>query len=452
MSLPRYDGYKDSGIPWVDQLPISWNVKPLLALGAEVTDRNDGLAETNLLSLSYGSIVRKDINSSDGLLPDSFETYQKVLTGDIVLRLTDLQNDKRSLRSAIVREAGIITSAYVVFRAQNTNASVAQYLNYLLRSYDHCKVFYAMGAGVRQSMNFADIRCLPVLCPTIPEQNQIARFLDRETATIDSLIDGQQRLIELLKEKRQALISHAVTKGLDRSALLKDSGVEWFGNIPETWTVKRLSQVAAIVRGGSPRPAGDQRYFNGSFAPWITVGEVTKDQSKFLRETETMLTPEGAEHSRTIPRGTVILSNSGATLGVPKILEIQGCANDGVLAFLNLDAGVNSGYLYFYLASKTEALRERMKQGSGQPNLNTDLVGALPMPLPSMIEQQRIDEYLDLELSRLSEVARAADDLIRLLQERRAALISAAVTGKIDVRNYTPRETTQTPHEPQHTA
>ena len=437
MSFPRYERYKDSGVEWLGEVPEHWRIAPLYSLGKEREESNVGLISNNLLSLSYGRIIEKDIETSDGLLPESFETYQIVHPGDIIFRLTDLQNDKRSLRTAIVTQLGIITFAYAAFEPR---VIMPAYLSYLLRDYDLRKIFYSMGGGVRQSMKFDDIRRLPTLVPSKNEQSTVVHFLDYETTKIDALIEEQRRLIELLKEKRQAVISHAVTRGLNPDAPVKDCGVDWIGLIPQHWEVSKLGQTANIVRGGSPRPAGDSRFFNGDFMPWITVGEVTKDDSMYLVATESMLTEVGAEQSRTIDSGTLVLTNSGATLGVPKILGITGCANDGILAFLDLKANANKKYLYFVLGSLTSELRERMKQGSGQPNLNTGIVSALQVPLLPVVEQLAIVAELERMQDEFGALMTQAETSATLLQERRSALISAAVTGKIDVRHYTPKE------------
>jgi type I restriction enzyme S subunit len=248
MSFPRYPSYKDSGVEWLGEVPEDWSLPALYTIARERDESNKGMLETNLLSLSFGRIIKKDINSSDGLLPESFETYQITRKGDIVFRLTDLQNDKRSLRTAIVEdEVGIITSAYAIVCPLGISA---YFLNYLLRAYDITKVFYSMGGGLRQSLKFSDIRRLPVLCPAVEVQNLIAAFLDRETAKIDALVAEQENLIALLKEKRQAVISHAVTKGLDPTVPMKDSGIEWLGEVPAYWDVKRLGYLCSDIKAG----------------------------------------------------------------------------------------------------------------------------------------------------------------------------------------------------------
>jgi type I restriction enzyme S subunit len=203
---------KDSGVEWLGEIPEHWRVMPFFTHAQERKEPNKGMLENNLLSLSYGRIVPKDINTDEGLLPESFESYQIVHPDDIVFRLTDLQNDKRSLRSAICKELGIITSAYLVVRTQDLDSN---YLNYLMRSYDVIKVFYSMGGGMRQSMKFDDIKRLPLIVPTTLEQSAIGAFLDQETSHIDALISEARKFIDLLKEYRSSLITAAVIGKID---------------------------------------------------------------------------------------------------------------------------------------------------------------------------------------------------------------------------------------------
>jgi len=244
MTISGYAEYTESGIPWLGVIPSDWQLLPFFSRFSERRISNKGMKCNNLLSLSYGRIVNKDITTLDGLLPASFETYQIVHIDDIVFRLTDLQNDKRSLRSAIVSEKGIITSAYLAVVVHKFDAAFS---SYLFRAYDLMKVFYSMGGGLRQSMKYDDMKWLMIAAPTVNEQAQIARFLDYETAKIDILIQEQKRLIDLLKEKRQAVISRAVTKGLDPDVPTKDSGVEWLGEVPAHWKVTNLKYAASSI-------------------------------------------------------------------------------------------------------------------------------------------------------------------------------------------------------------
>lgn len=271
---------------------------------------------------------------------------------------------------------------------------------------------------------------LPAEC----EQFKIIEYLDHETAKIDNLIAKQEKLIELLNEKRQAVISHAVTKGLNPNVPMKDSDVEWLGQVPEHWTVSKFGYISQVVRGGSPRPAGDPTLFNGDYSPWVTVAEITKDDELYLTSTETFLTKKGSEQCRVFQAGTLLLSNSGATLGVPKILCINANANDGVVGFEDLR--IDTEYAYFYLSVLTNDLRERVKQGSGQPNLNTDIVKAISITIPPENEIKEIVDDIKKKIDHFAKLMKSAENAIQLMQERRTALISSAVTGKIDVRNW----------------
>ena len=205
---------EDTGIEWLGRVPAHWDILPLHVVFREHRRPNSAGAESNLLSLSHGRIVRKDINSTEGLLPASFDTYNIVEPGDVVLRLTDLQNDQKSLRSGLVLERGMVTSAYVTLR-QTRSLLDQRYAAYLFNAYDAMKVFYAQGAGVRQTMKFSDLKRMPVVVPPRPEQDAICDALDVESTKVDALVEKTRLSIELLKEYRKALISAAVAGHLD---------------------------------------------------------------------------------------------------------------------------------------------------------------------------------------------------------------------------------------------
>lgn len=203
----------ESGIDWADRIPVNWKVEPLFSTLHERKQINQGNVVDNVLSLSYGNIIKRDIESNFGLLPESFESYQIVCPGDIILRLTDLQNDKRSLRVGLVKEKGIITSAYVCLRC--TNKIIPEYAYYLLHTYDLLKVFYNFGGGVRQTMRFEDLRRLPLIIPDMETQQEIVSSLGNQLPKFDLLIVKLTTSFTLLYEKRNSLISAAVTGQID---------------------------------------------------------------------------------------------------------------------------------------------------------------------------------------------------------------------------------------------
>lgn len=200
---------RDSGIVWVGDIPAHWITHPLYFYFGERKNKNALGLETNLLSLSYGKIIRKDINSNGGLLPESFNTYNIIEKDDIIIRPTDLQNDKRSLRTGIAREHGIITSAYIAMKA--IKAVNPEYFHYLLHAYDVMKVFYNMGNGVRQGLNFSEFSRLMVFEPTIEEQNAIVSYLKEKCDEIDLAIAEKKQQIETIEEYKKSLIFEYVT-------------------------------------------------------------------------------------------------------------------------------------------------------------------------------------------------------------------------------------------------
>lgn len=200
---------KDSVIEWIGEIPKDWEVHPVYVYFEEGKTKNYRMQEQNLLSLSYGRIIRKDINTNGGLLPASFNTYNVVETGDIIIRPTDLQNDKRSLRTGLVKEQGIITSAYIDLRPKKDVNS--EYYHYLLHSYDIIKVFYNMGNGVRQGLNYSEFAKLLLLEPSQAEQQQIVDYLNAQCTEIDTLIADKKRQLDILAEYKKSLIYEYVT-------------------------------------------------------------------------------------------------------------------------------------------------------------------------------------------------------------------------------------------------
>lgn len=200
---------KDSGIEWVGNIPVHWDVRPLYYYFAERKKKNYLGQEQNLLSLSYGKVIRKDINTSEGLLPDSFNGYNIIEPGDIVLRLTDLQNDKRSLRTGLVKEHGIITSAYVTLKA--AKEVVPEYFHYLLHAYDVMKVLYNMGNGVRQGLNYCELSKMHIVAPPLDEQKNIAARLDCVCKGIESIIASKKQQLAVIDSYKKSLIYEYVT-------------------------------------------------------------------------------------------------------------------------------------------------------------------------------------------------------------------------------------------------
>ncbi|WP_445778571.1 restriction endonuclease subunit S [Shewanella sp.] len=438
MRLDSYPLYKQSGISWYKKIPQSWEVLPLYALAHECSSSNKGMIEDNLLSLSYGKVINKDINSNDGLLPESFETYQVVEPDDIVLRLTDLQNDKRSLRSAIVTERGIITSAYLAIRPKKVDA---RFLNYLLRAYDLTKVFYSMGGGLRQSMKFSDVKRLPLILPSLLEQKSIVTFLDHETSKIDTLVAAQGKLIDLLKEKRQAVISHAVTKGLNSKVRLKDSGVEWLGEVPDHWEVKKirylLNEKGGLVRGP----------FGGDLKKEIFVKDgikVLEQKNAIYKDTtlgDSFITEEKFDEMKRFEvfPGDYIMSCSGTIGKTYRIPEgSKPAIINQALMIMRFKNKISNKYLDWIFQANffVNQILDNSQGGAMKNLVGMDIFTAITLPCPPLDEQIAISCMLSKEMTEFDFLIDESTRVMKILKERRSALISAAVNGQIDVRNY----------------
>ena len=289
----------------------------------------------------------------------------------------------------------------------------------------------------RASWNFIGNCVLPIAPPD--EQRAIADFLDRETAKIDTLVAKKRTLIERLKEKRTALISRTVTRGLPPDAArqagldphpkLKPSGVDWLGEVPEHWAVKAIKWVSAVLRGASPRPIDNEIYFDeeGEYA-WVRIADVSA-AGMYLRETAQQLSDLGRSLSVPLEPGALFLSIAGS-VGKPCIAGIKCCIHDGFVYFPFWRG--ESRFLYYLFASG-EPYKGLGKLGT-QLNLNTDTVGSIIAGFPACTEQQAIADFLDHETGKLDALVAKVQTAIDRLQEYRTALITTVVTGKIDVQ------------------
>lgn len=426
--LKPYAEMKDSGVEWLDAVPAHWEIVPAFVAYRPRDVRNTGMAEKTVLSLSYGRIVIKPEEKLRGLVPESFETYQIVEPGNIIVRTTDLQNDRNSLRIGHAKDRGIITSAYLCLETTNQveNEFGYQYLN----AYDLLKIIYGYGSGLRQNLDFKDIKRIPVLLPPKDEQTAIVRFLAQADRRIRRAIATKQKLIRLLEEQKRAIIHRAVTRGLDPDVRLKPSGVEWLGDVPEDWTVYRIKQVSQILRGKfTHRPRNDPSLYDGPY-PFIQTGEVAR-AAKAITAYRQTLNDRGLAVSKMFPKGTLVMTIA-ANIGEVAILDFEACFPDSVVGFVPRDS-VDRDYLYYvFTAMKQELLREAPVNTQG--NLNVDRIGCRGIALPSIEEQQLIVVAIEKRTMEMDAAIERSSREIALLREFRVRLTADVVTGKLDVR------------------
>lgn len=269
---------------------------------------------------------------------------------------------------------------------------------------------------------------LPISFPPLPKQRRIAAYLDQQTAKIDRLINLRQRQIALLKEQRAALIQQAVTRGLNPNVPMKDSGLPWLGEIPAHWDATKIRRYCLVKRGASPRPIDDPKYFddNGDYS-WVRISDVTASE-KYLTTTEQRLSDLGASLSVKREPGDIFVSIC-ASIGKPIITKIKCCIHDGFVWFERLK--LEPEYL-FYLFSSGEMFKGLGNWGT-QLNLNTDIIGDIKIPIPSINEQRYISEHLDEQSIKFDTLHSTYSRQLTLLAEYRAALIHECVTGKCPV-------------------
>ena len=423
-----YTEMRDSGIEWVGMIPKDWDINILFQLVSQVKNKNKDLAETNLLSLSYGKIKRKNIDHTDGLIPASFDSYNIIDTGDIVLRLTDLQNDQTSLRVGRSTEKGIITSAYITLRPVNHKTS--KFLYYLLHAFDIRKGFYGMGAGVRQGLTYDEVKVLKLPLPSISEQTAIATYLDTQCAKIDEIIAEAKASIEDYKQWKASIIYEAVTKGLDPKAEMKDSGIEWIGEIPKSVSCSFVGKHFEITLGKMlcNSPDNDQYtlepyycaanvHFSGILCDdlkemWFSP----LDKRKYLAQSGDLLVVEGGAGAG----GSFVLSEQDKIAYFQhSILRVRPKRDNNVryLKYL-IEALVTQDYINYVCNRATI------------PHFTKEKLSATPFLVFSGIQQKGIADHLDDVCAKIDKIISQKQSLVFDLESYKKSLIYEVVTGK----------------------
>ncbi len=444
--LKPYADYKDSGLQWLGQVPAHWELRPAFGAFVPIGERNVGMREKTVLSLSYGRIVVKPAHKLHGLVPESFETYQIVNPGDIVIRTTDLQNDHTSLRVAIVRNRGIITSAYL---ALHVKVGVEPEFGYqFLNVWDMTKAIYGYGSGLRQGLDFSHFKRMPVALPPPAEQAAIVRFLSWATGRLERTIRAKRNVIALLIEQKQAIIHRAVTRGIDPKVPLKDSGIAWLGDIPQHWEVRRAKQLClAIIDCKNRTPDnidGGQftvvRTTNIRRGRFSLVGSFNTDQRNYE-----IWTQRGA------PRVGDVFFTREAPVGeaclVPDLQNL--CMGQRMMYFRPDPAVLDSTFLLHSIYGPIVRTYLNVEvNGSTVGHLRLGQVSALPLLWCRVEEQREIVEHIARECEPLDATISRFEREIELLAEYRTQLVANTVTGKLDVREMAlrlPIESNSTP-------
>lgn len=452
MSFSRYPDYKKTDAEFIGDIPVHWKVEPLKRC-AEVFPSNvdkksvDGQVPVKLCNYTdvyYSQTIIEGMSfMSATATPEQIRRF-KLRKDDVVFTKDSESADDIGIAAYVSKNMDGVIYGYHLSVARPGKALKGIFLKRVFDSQEMRSHFAISANGLtRVGLGQYAVDNAPVALPPLDEQEKIAAFLDHETAKIDALIAEQQRLIELLKEKRQAVISHAVTKGLNPNAPMKDSGVEWLGEVPAHWRVARLKQASSFITSG-PRGWSDYIADEGNDV-FLQSGDLDNEMNVKCSSAKRISPPKGAEGVRTKAReGDVLVCITGANtgrVGVVHNLSRDTYINQHLALMRVKERIIKSDFLAFSLSSNQGKTYFSVAQYGLKEGLSLTNVENVPVCIPPVDEQEIIIECLRVELQKLSELFEVSNIAIRLLSERRSALISAAVTGKIDVRSWLPSET-----------
>ncbi|MDM1311296.1 restriction endonuclease subunit S [Acinetobacter indicus] len=436
MEFKQYPSYKNSGVEWLGDVPEHWQVKPNKYV-FKIQKRIAGTLGFNVLSITQKGLKIKDIESNAGQMAQDYSKYQIVNVGDFAMNHMDLLTGWVD----IAKVTGVTSPDYRVFEVRNKKVNKEYFLHLFQLGYRN-KILFAFGQGAAQMgrwrLQSETFNSLKMPFPSIEEQEKIVSFLDTETARIDTLIAKQEKLIELLEEQHKSIISHAVTKGLNPNAPMKDSGVEWLGQVPEHWMTPSSKHLLEIPITDGPHETPN---FVDDGIPFISAEAISKGKIDFDKK-RGYITPElNAIYSKKYSPKVedIYMVKSGATTGKVAMVEttetfniwsplaVFRCNKNKVLPKFLL-AVFNSSHFY-------DALVLNWSYGT-QQNIGMGVLSNIEIPCPPLKEQAEIIQHLDVLNTKFDKLIGTQSQLIEKLKEYRSSIISHAVTGKIDVREF----------------
>lgn len=424
--MATYESYKDSGVKWLGLIPSHWEVKKLRAFFSEVCDINSALKVRNQLQFKYGTIVPKPDSGIDETVLKTISKYTVVYPGDIIINGLNLNYDFISFRVGKVNESGVITSAYIAMRP-NSGLS-PKFYEYMLKAMDAKKVFHGFGTGIRSTLSFKELK--HKLLPMVPlvEQEAIVAYLDKVTGEIDRAIEAQQKMIDALNERKQIIITRAVTRGLDPDAPLRDSGIDWLGQIPAHWKMRKLKWlIASPLQYGANESPDD---YSESLPRYIRITDISIDGTLKKDGAVSLAWDKASKYMLT--KGDVLFARSGATVGKTYLYaEDSASCFAGYLIKAECNDLILPEFLVFFTQSSVyENWKNYIFNKATIQNIGADKYSTLMVTLPSIEEQKRILERLKDDISPINQSIYHCTRMISLLQERKQIIINEVVTGK----------------------
>ena len=408
--MAAYDSYKDSGVKWLGKVPSHWEIKKMHSSFFEVKDLNSKRQTSNQLQFKFGTIISKPDCSVDSDVWDTIEKYTVVKPNDIIINGLNLNFDLLSMRVGQVKDLGAITSAYVCLRPKNNVFS--SYFLYLLKGMDARKVFHGFGSGIRATLSFKELKNKELAIPPREEQEAIVSYLDNVTAKIDEAIEAQQKMIDALNERKQIIITRAVTRNMDK----------WY-KIP-------LRFVFEMRNGYTPSKADPSFWENGTI-PWYRMEDIRKS-GRFLNESIQTISPKAVKSKGTFKAGSYIMAICTASIGEHAMLIADSLANQRFMNFKVHKSLINELspkfiFYYFYVIGKF--CRDNANSTCFQ-YVDMAALKRYPIPIPSIAEQQDIVTYIEQATSAIDSSLSATEHRLNLLQERKQIIINEVVTGK----------------------
>lgn len=420
---------KDSGIEWIGEIPEGWEIVPVRSCFDEVRTKNTNGQEQNALQFKSGNIISKaNFNANiDDYVADTITNYTVVLPDTVMINGLNLNYDFKSLRVALVKEKGVITSAYLAIFPDRKKIS-PQYATYLFKGYETKMAFHNMGAGIRKTLGYKEFKNQPLLLPSKEEQNKISAYLDSKCSHIDIMLSKIRSSIEEYKKLKQAVITQAVTKGVRGEREMKDSGVEWIGEIPEEWNKCKLKNISIDIGDGlhgTPKfdDSGEVYFINGNNFSSEYVEPKFDTKKLCLEESLNYPKPELTEQ-------TIMISLNGS-YGKVCLYRYFPMLLGKSAGYITLLPSINRRYVRYYLSSTpAQIIMTLSLNGTTIPNLSLNTLYNFPTILPPASEQAEIADYLDAKCTEIDGLIAKKEQLIKELESYKKSLIYEVVTGK----------------------
>lgn len=432
--LRPYKENKSTNILWGGEIPAHWNVVRTKQIFSNEKKLNKFNQCNNILSLTLRGVVNNNYEKPEGLVPKDYATYQIFEKDNLVFKLIDLENYKTS-RVGIVHEMGIMSPAYIrLIQQGNTNAKYFyyQYYDLYLRG-----VYNQLGEGVRSTLSAKDLLNMPIIVPTIDEQDQIVKYLDYQLTKINKLIRAKKKLIALLKEQRKTIINEIVTKGLIQNVKMNPSGIDYINSIPEGWSVSKIGYIGKLQNGISE---------SGSFftkgTPFVSYGDVYNNEQLPISVAGVANSSQKQQQVYSVKRGDIFFTRTSETIeeiGLSSVClsDIENAVFSGFLIrFRPNNEILDPVFSKYYF--KNDLVRNFFVKEMNiviRASLGQTLLRNVPVIIPPLTEQREIGRVLDNKTAEIDKVIEKAQSEINLMTEYRNSLISEVVTGKVDVRN-----------------